>query len=757
MNDYILCKEIIVPLIATILGFAFPMLIGIVQRIDDKYNSTRLVRRFVCEPWTITFIISLMIALGTLFYLLVAPLNKYDFGWATSYIDNSAIILATLFCITLIVCLFAVVRLIYIYHDPGRLQDHLLNPHSNSPSSIKADTRKVWLELFAAMLEKDNTDVLRDGYQALYEWCISFRKGKAFKPVEYPSELYEGIVMINEKLCFQKKLVVSISNGNDILRIFLDEMQYTIIHHKTFKTIWICLSQQLYYGREEWVMEYWGAAHQYYLFDLSDSYYEGQRLTLNNGKTLVVDHSLEESRRTAQKDFKEFHIALGGLMLYQEKYKLLRNIVNYTSTEPPQYILVPGQFGELFSLFMDLLSFDVGDIVKYEIKYPFLNLKAGARNNNIINGWIQRYLAFLMIRLYALSPDPNPDYSSFRAFPSKLAEKQEWLNNIPILQQRIEDKIVEKAAVEILLLEANEVNSFREKLLHDIIEIKDSLEGCLKQHLNDLQPSGDEITSFFTVLRQTVSAEITPLMDLFFNPMSANYTDYDTAGEVRKIESTEAFADERTISYVNFKETLAHLTVLHFKYNFFRTFMFQKPIKYRVFAENVKDALKRLNLDKEKHIIIGFGVNWYEIYGQPEKTDDYSFVAPNGFKLYSFQGDISLDFMNTIVVLNKSDLPHLDSRKLEDDLKEHYKLQNLNSKYGLYASVIKLNKEKPVFSEVARRGTHSEEKLLKSVLVCTELNIHTMWKNHTPMVMIRVLHQYSDSGNENIDEIQPFR
>lgn len=757
MNDYILCKEIILPLIATILGFAFPMLIGIVQRIDDKYNSTRLVRRFVFEPWTIIFIISLMIALGTLFYLLVAPLNKYDFGWATPYIDNSAIILATLFCITLIVCLFAVVRLIYIYHDPGLLQNRLLNPHSNGPSSIKPDTRKVWLELFAAMLEKDNTDVLRDGYQALYEWCISFREGKAFKPVEYPSYLYDGIIMINEKLCLQKKRVVSISNGNDILRFFFDEIQYTIIHPKTYRMIWICLSQQLYYGREEWIMEYWSAAHQYYLFILSDSYYEGQKIILNNGKTLVVDHSLKESRRVVQKDFKEFHIALGGLMLYQEKYDLLRQIINYTNTEPPQYILVPSQFGELFSLFMNLLSFDVGDIVKYEIKYPFLDLKAGARNNNIINGWIQRYLAFLMIRLYALSPDSNPDYSFFRAFPSKLAEKQEWLNNIPILQQRIEDKIVEKAAVEILLLKVEEVAPLREELLHDINEIKNNLKDCLKQHLNDLQPSGDEITAFYNVLRQTISTEITPLMDLFFNPMSANYTDYDTAGEVREIEPSEAFADERTISYVYFKEVLAHSTEHRFKYKFFRTFMLQKSIQYRVFVENLKDALKRLDLDKEKHVIIGFGVNWYEIYEQPEKTDDYSFVAPNGFKLYSFQGDASLDFMNTIVVLNKSDLPHLDSRKLEEDLKEHYKLQSLNSKYGLYASIIKLNKEEPVFSEVARRGTHSEEELLKSVLVCTELNIHTMWKNHTPMVVVRVLHQYSDSGNENIDEILPFR
>lgn len=757
MSDYILCKEIIVPLIAAILGFAFPMLIGIIQRIDDKYNSTRLVQRFALEPWTIAFIISLLIALVTLFYLLVAPLNKYDFGWATSYVNNSAIILATLFCIVLIVCLFAVVRLIYIYHDPNQLQNHLLNPRSNDPKPIKPITRKVWLELFAAMLEKDNTDMLRNGYQALYEWCISFRKGKAFKPVEYSSELYDGIIMINEKLCGQKKRVVSFSNGNDILGIFLDQAQHTIIHPKTFKTIWICLNQQLYYGREEWVMEYWSAAHQYYLFTLTDNYYEGQRITLNDGKIKMVDHQLEEDRRTAQKDFKDFHIALGGLMLYQEKYELLRQVVNYANTEPPQYILVPERFEELFSLFMDLLSFDAYGPVKYEVKYPFLNLKAGTRNNSIINGWIQKYLVFLMIRLCSLYSDSEHDYSFCCVFPKKLKDKKEWLNNIPILQERIEDKIIEKAAVQILLLDVDKVVSFRKKLQQEIGNIENDLEACLKQHFKDLKPSEDEITSFFSILKDIISAEVVPLMDLFSNTISAKYTDYNTTCKVREIEPTEAFADEPTISYSNFKEVLGHLTVHRFKYNFFQTFMFQKPIQYRVFAENVKNAIKQLGLNREKHVIIGFGVNWYEIYDQLQKLDDYSLMTPDKFKLYSFQGEASLDFMNIIVVLNKSDLPSLDSRKLEEDVTEHYKLQCINSKYKLYASVIKLNKDEPVFNEVAKRRSCTEEELLKSVLVCTELNIHTKWKNHTPMVMIRVLHQYSDSGNENMSEISIFQ
>lgn len=38
----IFSKEIIIPITAAILGIAVPLIIGVIQRIDDKYESTRI-------------------------------------------------------------------------------------------------------------------------------------------------------------------------------------------------------------------------------------------------------------------------------------------------------------------------------------------------------------------------------------------------------------------------------------------------------------------------------------------------------------------------------------------------------------------------------------------------------------------------------------------------------------------------------------------------------------------------------------------
>lgn len=99
-------------------------------------------------------------------------------------------------------------RLIYIYNVPEKLQKHLIKRNN-----IPQDIRKAWFELFIAMLKQNNVDVLRDCYQELYDWTISLREGRQWTVMEYPPELYEGIISVNEQLCMQQKKAVSIKTA----------------------------------------------------------------------------------------------------------------------------------------------------------------------------------------------------------------------------------------------------------------------------------------------------------------------------------------------------------------------------------------------------------------------------------------------------------------------------------------------------------------------------------------------------------------
>ena len=59
----IFSKDIIIPITAAILGIAVPLLISVIQRIDDKYKSTRLIQMFMTETSTKCFIGLLIITI----------------------------------------------------------------------------------------------------------------------------------------------------------------------------------------------------------------------------------------------------------------------------------------------------------------------------------------------------------------------------------------------------------------------------------------------------------------------------------------------------------------------------------------------------------------------------------------------------------------------------------------------------------------------------------------------------------------------
>jgi hypothetical protein len=86
---------------------------------------------------------------------------------------------------------------------------------------------------------------------------------------------------------------------------------------------------------------------------------------------------------------------LGGLLLFRKEHELLNQILYYTNSQPPHYVLIPGSLAEIIPLYMNLLSFSPDSMYKYEQKYPFFGLQAGVRNNSIINGWIQKYCLYL--------------------------------------------------------------------------------------------------------------------------------------------------------------------------------------------------------------------------------------------------------------------------------------------------------------------------------------------------------------------------
>ena len=115
-----------IPLIIAILALGLPVLLQTASRIDDKYNSTRLLRRFYKEKITKIFIaINILSLLSIPIWFFNIP-RIVDWGnIANRFIEKSAFLLILISSVLLIVFLFGFIRLIKIYYDPSRLFNYL--------------------------------------------------------------------------------------------------------------------------------------------------------------------------------------------------------------------------------------------------------------------------------------------------------------------------------------------------------------------------------------------------------------------------------------------------------------------------------------------------------------------------------------------------------------------------------------------------------------------------------------------------------
>jgi len=124
-------EKVCIPLIIAILALGLPVLLQTATRIDDKYNSTRLLRAFYKERITRFFIaINIFSLISIIIWFLNLP-RIHDFGKIMNYIiDKSAFLLIFFSTVLLIFSLFKFISLIKIYFDPLRLFSYKERKHA---------------------------------------------------------------------------------------------------------------------------------------------------------------------------------------------------------------------------------------------------------------------------------------------------------------------------------------------------------------------------------------------------------------------------------------------------------------------------------------------------------------------------------------------------------------------------------------------------------------------------------------------------
>lgn len=444
-------QDVTLAIVAAILGIAFPIIMQVIGQIDTKYGSTRLVQR-IKRSWQFRFfVIMLGIAILARIYYCFAPPRSADWGSCNYFVDKSAISLVFVAVGTLIVSLFFFVFKILAYYNPQRLleditksiktirkQHQTQQPQQSNKSfqrqkeTLEERQFKDWNDLAVFIVSNKNEDTVLTLYQSLYEVSSVIAKGQN-NEVIFPTYFYNLLRSINQLICQQKQELISVLNSSITTNIFFTSFAHTRINSDSYYCIWLCLSEQLFGNREDLVFQYWTWAYQHYTLVLSHRLREGE-ITNRGMKGLEHTVSAEDvkNRENDRFEFLLFNTALGGLLLYKERYGLLHDMFHFKqSTFEFSASLIPDSYSSIIELYLSINRTNYADPVWLERRYPFIDLRGGISTNDIIKYWIEKYLAILMIRAeYVQRVSGRSFHTEFSRIPDTIADKSGWAERL---------------------------------------------------------------------------------------------------------------------------------------------------------------------------------------------------------------------------------------------------------------------------------------------------------------------------------------
>ena len=747
----------LVPMIIAVFVFAFPLLLQTITRIDDKYNSTKLIESFRNEPICKGYL-SLLIT--SVFFCITWCLQmprKCDLGWFNDIVDYSALIFICIGAVGLIIMTFAIVYLTYIYYYPEKLLAHLIKKYNRTKNkNNKARYFEAISKLLFYSIERADELLSRQLATFYYSAFVGFRKGKEGQIVEYPQEYNDAIFGANELLCKRDRRTISCFNEGALFDLYLDSFQHTIISHNTYNFLWHCLVQTIRYDRDDIIIAYWKKAHQ--LCNL----FMGTIPPKYDKKSQKVINQDEIDKRYKEREiFLEFHYALGGLLMYKQKYEAIKEIMYFTQQQPPKYVLVPETMEEVIVRYMQISKLENFNPVYYEQKYPFPDV-SGVNADSAIQMWIKRYLSILFLRQYTLY-DEYYTYSNPLTMPQPpkaLPEMKYWNDELDSLEYYVKyylekEEILKKLGLSDLCIDNWFINKNKEEpsvLINNFKSQIDTLFDKIKQEQEiDQEKEKEFITKSVEILKPTFEKYST----LFNNSKIGNNSKIHFIGGYRYILDKAAFVANQEISYSDSDSITAEAVNMNFQYDVLNTFVMMSPVKYSLGDKYVFLSIDNLKINPNEFIIISIGLNLefflhFNIDGFVKRGDKFYYKEMEIIDIYNNMNKL---VNQSLFIIKREDMPHLNFAEIPKELIKKYQLEKVNNDFNIYTALIDLNKNKIIRQEIEKSNVKND--LLISVLAFVEIKAEIQYKSNVPCIQLKCFSQFDDRGTINkIDDVQ---
>lgn len=734
-----------------ILGVAYPILLQVVARLDEKYSSDKITELFDKETVKKQFEFTLYITflLLVVWSLKLAPLFQiegYDY-----YIENSASIFLSISTVLLVVVFILFVRKIMIYYNPTKVIQYLKD--CNDKSEMKLDYFVALSELLLLYIRQQKVNYTKTLSEFFYLSFRKIRQEQSNQRVVYPDHYYDIVTKAVEELAILKEKRNYFIEHEIWL---LGKEQGCEISDKTYRQMWQNINLAVRYQQDDLIVHHWETCHQYYEYNLP---YISPKYDSSDSELQVSNEDAVGKRKTERQQFIEFHYTLGGLLLYKERYSCINRLFGYTQNNPPKYELLPDSMDTIFKFYFKLSNFYNRSFENISYVYPFPEL-SGQNANFIVKKWIMSYMAILFLRQYTIEPYLTTMRPfEFPSVPSTQGEIKHWIDNLDFFEILVSMHLKNIALLKVLNIDFisqkwcdRNGKIFPVTFIHNFKKI---LEKAYTINARNLPLSATKVSKF--------NISTTSIIEQTFNKLQLvnntirideNSSDRWYVNGSKDVISKDAFSDAPEVSFLDYDTYQATGIADNLINCLSQGFLIKTTKSYLLKSEDIFKAIDKLNIN-EDFIIVNFGVDLNSCYNLLKRADPLS-DNYNSARIVSFEGTRLTN--GAVFILKKCDLPNISSLEIPNEILKDYSLTPTESVLKLYPTVVDLN-EIPSSSKIfiENRQGYTEDQMRKSALIFIFLSIEFKWKKTFEMVKLNVYYEYLQKGIINkVDDVKNF-
>ena len=744
----------ILSVLSTLFGLSYPLVIGCIEKIDDKFGSTKLSERFMSEISFKWFKTSLVINLvmAVVFPFLMDGCVHARLIMGVQCVGAIVLVSSALFLFSKIIT----------YYNITDLQKAILNNYKDAVSKTdKAKESKYftqWIDLSGELLKSADNELVQSVYEVLYDYVVRVHSENRGRALVFDLYYYEGISRINEFLSKGESQPISVNNGNSILTSLI--LMGSVVSETTYRYLWRNLRIQMFYNKDVWIMEYWKMASQkiglfmkpihQYIYDEEGKPYSQEQI---------------EEKQKQRENFMEFHIMLCAMLIQEKKYRLLELMLSFTQSEPPSYPLVPSNISDIIDAFNKINHNSFVDPFYYESRYQMPNMH-GITEGKIV-GAANCYLALLAYRIYVIRW--NYGYESVLntgALPDSLSELNILRENLDVFKRWLERINSNKELLDIIGFSSFDKVFEEKSQLYDktILLRPDELTSRMQNEIlnkmeqlrTSLPLSEEKVDSVEGELTGNIIRAVAPYGDLFGRRFSQDNC-YNLNSSVTMPFPNTAFVDNPDVGHAGIAGCMSSYMLHNFQHMFASSFFAEHSLTdYSLSSEDLFQAIDKLNLNKQ-HYIIAFGLYFDYYIGsikdlKKETDHKYSY---KGIKILSL--DCSTEFFSQMVyVMRFEDRPSLDFHEPTAEEQQKLCLKKMNDLYGLWLSLEKISKHPELLEEPIKTklGDKANQYSLFTAIWGPKLFFKP---NKYPVVSIKVKYRLTNEGEyDNVDKVTPF-